>query len=183
MPPGKRIQRRAPSTLYRRQHRDQRYQAEPVGPYRDIQQDVVIDQRQDEHADEAGREPEHLLLIEVDKFCVQRRAVNFQHADHRESEHKGQQGPVEVAIGKESAHGLRSCLPLRSATECELESWGFRMGGIRDRAGGRRRKEKGSGFERRPGRHGKFSGNRAGIRFAVALAGVFPALVQEASHF
>ncbi len=80
-----------------RQHRDQRHDADAVGPDGDVEQNVVVDQRQHEHADDAGSQPQKLLLIKMRELRVQRGAVDFQHADDGKREDKGQQRPVEVA--------------------------------------------------------------------------------------
>ena len=76
----------------------------PIGPVRDVDQPVVVDQRDQEHQHQADREEADLLLVEAVKFGVQRRRLDLEDADQREQHDEAEENPVEVAVGREAGH-------------------------------------------------------------------------------
>ena len=72
----------------------------------DVDQAVIVDQRDEEHEDETDEEEADLLVVEAVKLGHRGGGPDLQHADEREDAEEGEEGPVEVAVGGEALHGL-----------------------------------------------------------------------------
>ena len=90
------------------EHGDQRQQADAVGPGRDVDQAVVVDDGDEKHQHDADEQKLDLLLAEAVELGVQRRGLDLEHADDGDQQHQGEEHPVEVAERGEAAHGLAS---------------------------------------------------------------------------
>jgi hypothetical protein len=74
---------------------------------------VVIDHRDQKHQPNADQQEADLLMVEAVELGMQRRRFDLDHADQRQQKHQRKQGPVEVAEGRETAHGGSAIAGLR----------------------------------------------------------------------
>ncbi len=104
-PPPKLIQRlRAEDFLPDEFDRDQRDEADAVGPGGEVEQAMVVDERDEEHEDEADGEEADLLLVEAVELGHGGGGTDLEDADDGEQGDHAEQGPVEVAVGGEALH-------------------------------------------------------------------------------
>ena len=74
MPPARLIQRRAPSTFCPTSFTaTSRQKTDAVGPGRDIDQAVVVDERDQKHQHDADRQEADLLVVEAMELGLERR--------------------------------------------------------------------------------------------------------------
>jgi hypothetical protein len=83
---------------------DERENADAVGPVNDVDEAVVVDERDEEHQDKADCEEANLLVIKAVELGVQRSGLDLEDRDEGEQEDKAEEDPVEVAIGGEAGH-------------------------------------------------------------------------------
>ena len=102
---------RAQNLLAHRQHRNQRHQADSVGPGNVIDQLVVVDLGKDEHRRQPANDPVDLLGMEAGVFGVQRGRVNLKDRNRAQHEHHGEQRPIEIAKAEEAAHRIYCPFP------------------------------------------------------------------------
>jgi hypothetical protein len=86
-------------------HCDQRSDTDANGPRNDVDQDVVVNQRDEEHQHQAECEELDLLMVEAVEFGVQRRGLDLENRDDRKQKDEAQKDPIEVAVGGEAGHG------------------------------------------------------------------------------
>ena len=81
----------------RDEDRNQRDDADAIGPGRDVEQAVVVDGRDDEHQHQADGDELDLLYLEAVKLGCGGRGADFDDADHGHNQYEAEQGPIEVA--------------------------------------------------------------------------------------
>ncbi len=116
---------------------DERENADAVGPVNDVDEAVVVDQRDEEHQDDADGEEADLLVIEAVELGVEGGGLDLEDRDEREQEDEAEKNPVEVAIGGEALHGFvallfgcRGC-GLRGGRRCRVRSAGLGVSAMR----------------------------------------------------
>jgi hypothetical protein len=70
-----------------------------------IDEAVVVNQRDEEHQDDADGEEADLLVIEAVELGVEGGGLDLKNRDEREQEDKTEKNPVEVAVRGEAGHG------------------------------------------------------------------------------
>ena len=83
---------------------DEREDADAVGPVDGVDEAVVVDQRDEEHQDDADREEADLLVVEAVELGVERGGLDLEDRDEREQKDEAEKNPVEVAIRGEAGH-------------------------------------------------------------------------------
>src|SRR6266851_2757693 len=86
------------------QHGYQREDADAISVVNDVEEPVVVDQRNEEHQDDADDEEADLFLVEAVELGVERRRFDLEDADQREQQDEAEEDPVEVAVGGEAGH-------------------------------------------------------------------------------
>src|ERR1700722_5508360 len=77
---------------------NQRDDADPVSPGHDIDQPVVVDQRDYKHQQQPNRQEADLFRFETMELGVQRGRLDLEDADQREQQDEAQENPVKVTI-------------------------------------------------------------------------------------
>ena len=98
----------------RDEDRNQRDDADAIGPGRDVEQAVVVDGRDDEHQHEADGDELDLLLPGSRETWSWRSRSGFRHADHGHNQYEAEQGPVEVAESRKVSWLLSARLNRRA---------------------------------------------------------------------
>ena len=83
---------------------DEREDADAVGPVDDVDEAVVVDQRDEEHQDDADGEEADLLVVEAVELGVEGGGLDLEDGDEREQKDEAEKDPVEVAVGGEAGH-------------------------------------------------------------------------------
>src|SRR4029077_8143428 len=83
---------------------DEREDADAVGPVDGVDEAVVVDQRDEEHQDDADGEEADLLVVEAVELGVEGGGLDLEDGDERKQEDEAEKDPVEVAIGGEAGH-------------------------------------------------------------------------------
>ena len=79
-------------------HRHQRADGRNVHPVNLLEQGLVVQQADQEHADETAADPVELLDVGAGEFRVHSGAMDFHDAQPAKHQDKDQQQPVEVAV-------------------------------------------------------------------------------------
>ncbi len=83
---------------------DEREDADAVGPMDGVDETVIVDQRDEEHQDDADREEADLLVVKAVELGVEGGGLDFEDRDERKQKDEAEKGPVEVAVGGEASH-------------------------------------------------------------------------------
>ena len=83
--------------LSENEHRHQRCQGNDVHPVHPLKQSMVVQQADDEHADQTARNPVHLLDMDAGEFRVQRGTANLDDAERADNQHERDQRPIKIA--------------------------------------------------------------------------------------
>ena len=86
---------------------DERENADAVGPVGDVDEAMVVDQRDEKHQDDADGEEVDLLVVEAVEFGMEGGGLDLEDGDEREQEDEAEEHPVEVAKGGEAGMGCR----------------------------------------------------------------------------
>ena len=83
---------------------DERKDTDAVGPVDGVDKAVIVNQRDEEHQNDADCQEADLLLVEAVELGVEGRGLDLEDRDQREQKDEAEKNPVKVAIGGEAGH-------------------------------------------------------------------------------